>query len=119
MGMIMVKRNWLLDQAKIKAAFRTLATYREPVWMIVYPEGTRFTPQKHLQVRLTPIINVMWCGVVWCGVEKSLEFAKSRNLPSFQHLLLPRTKGIVQVIKQLRQTHVQHIYGLSLYFITV
>lgn len=47
----------------------------------MFAEGTRFTPSKH---------------------AASVEFAQKSGLPPLQHLLVPRTKGFLLTLQQLR-----------------
>lgn len=49
--------------------------------LLLFPEGTRFTPKKH---------------------EISLEFARKNNLPALKHHLLPRTKGFVASLPSMK-----------------
>jgi hypothetical protein len=65
--------------------------YPYPYWMGVYPEGTRITPKKRIE---------------------SQAFAKERNLPILQNLLLPRTKGFLYLLKHV-PTSLTHIYDAT------
>lgn len=58
-------------------------------------EGTRFTPKKH---------------------QEALDFSKKRDLPQLDHVLLPRSKGFVAAVKELRGSHIQHVYDLTLVY---
>jgi len=49
MGQIFVKRNWTSDKKMIDKAFNGIKENKEPVWIITYLEGTRFTPKKLIQ----------------------------------------------------------------------
>jgi len=50
MGQIFVKRNWTSDKKMIDKAFNGIKENKEPVWIITYLEGTRFTEKKLIQV---------------------------------------------------------------------
>jgi lysophosphatidic acid acyltransferase/lysophosphatidylinositol acyltransferase len=49
--------------------------------LLLFPEGTRFTPEKH---------------------AAAVEFARSKGLPVFKHLLVPRAKGFHFVRQQFK-----------------
>eukprot|EP01027_Heterolobosea_sp_BB2_P009591 GEZU01014123.1.p1 GENE.GEZU01014123.1~~GEZU01014123.1.p1 ORF type:complete len:327 (+),score=111.06 GEZU01014123.1:75-1055(+) len=93
MGMIMIKRDWLRDQKRIEAAFANIKQNRVPVWLISFLEGSRLTQKK---------------------LEKSQEYAKKKDLPVFQNVLLPRTKGFIATVGALRGSHVKYVYDLTL-----
>ncbi|RKP26064.1 hypothetical protein SYNPS1DRAFT_14741 [Syncephalis pseudoplumigaleata] len=90
-GMLMIKRNWLQDRQQIEAVFHRIRTWRPPVWVISFLEGTRLTPEKLSQA-----------------------FLQSRGLPTLHNLLAPRTKGFCETVRQLRGTHVKHVYDLTI-----
>jgi 1-acyl-sn-glycerol-3-phosphate acyltransferase len=60
------------DKDNLARKLNQLLDYPSPVWILLFPEGTRFNAEKHAASR---------------------EFAASRGLPQLQHHLLPRTKG--------------------------
>ncbi|KAI3705446.1 hypothetical protein L1987_75684 [Smallanthus sonchifolius] len=66
-------------------------TYR-PWWFIVFPEGTRMTPQKLIVAR---------------------DYATSQKLHIPKNVLVPRTKGFVSIVKYSRK-HFQAVYDLTL-----
>ena len=53
MGQIFVKRNWTSDKKMIDKAFKGIKDDKEPVWIITYLEGTRFSEEKLIQVIIT------------------------------------------------------------------
>jgi len=91
--MLFVKRNWLQDKASLEAVFKRVKTERPPIWLVSFIEGTRITKKNH---------------------KESIAFAKSRNLPILNNLLLPRMKGFCATVQQLRDTHVKNVYDLTL-----
>jgi lysophosphatidic acid acyltransferase/lysophosphatidylinositol acyltransferase len=64
--------NIFQDKENLSRKLNQLLDFPSPVWILLFPEGTRFSAEKH---------------------AASLEFAASRDLPLLQHHLLPRTKG--------------------------
>ena len=60
------------DKDNLAVKLNELLDYPSPVWVLLYPEGTRLSPEK---------------------LAASQEFAASRNLPILNHHLVPRTKG--------------------------
>ncbi|ORX51053.1 hypothetical protein BCR36DRAFT_288947, partial [Piromyces finnis] len=93
MGQIFVKRNWTSDKKMIDKAFKGIKDDKEPVWIITYLEGTRFTEEKLIQ---------------------SHEFAKERNLPIFKNVLIPRVKGFSASINSFKDSHVKYVYDFTL-----
>lgn len=90
--MIFVKRNWDSDKERIMATFQTLRDSGIPVWLTSFLEGTRITPEK---------------------AKESVEFAKERGLPQFKHVMVPRTKGFVAMIKGLRGSQIEYVYDFT------
>jgi len=92
-GQLFMKRNWESDVNQIDRIFGTIWHYKLPVWVISYPEGSRFSTEKH---------------------QEALAFAKSRSLPKFENVLVPRTKGPIAVITKLRKSHVEYVYDVTM-----
>lgn len=78
---VFLKRDWLHDQNTIRDTFHRLKTRDLPFWLLSHVEGTRLTPAK---------------------LEESKKFAAERGLPIMEETLLPRVKGFVSVIQELR-----------------
>ncbi|KAJ9062271.1 hypothetical protein DSO57_1012487 [Entomophthora muscae] len=93
MGMLMVRRSWDSDQKKIDRVFSDLVDNKRPVWLISFIEGSRYTTEKCLEAQ---------------------EFCRSRNLPVLEHVLFPRTKGIMASISKLRHSHVKYLYDFTI-----
>ena len=87
-----VKRNWAADRESIARTFSRLVKGRVPVWLILFPEGTRITPEK---------------------LSKSHDYARDRGLEPHQHLLLPRTKGFAASVQGLRG-HLDAVYDITI-----
>ncbi|KAG9290917.1 hypothetical protein G9A89_011067 [Geosiphon pyriformis] len=93
MGMIFIKRNWTQDQVRLGKMFSAIKQYRAPVWVVNFLEGTRMTPQK---------------------VQEGQKFSKERGLPILRNLLVPRTKGFIACLGQLRDSHVKYVYDFTI-----
>jgi 1-acyl-sn-glycerol-3-phosphate acyltransferase len=89
---LFVKRNWDSDQGLIRKVFRKFNEDHIPIWLVSFSEGTRFTPAKR---------------------ARSWAYARENGLPSFEHLLLPRTKGFAASVIGLRQ-HVTAVYDITI-----
>ena len=70
---LFVKRDWAKDKDSIKATFQKYIYGRVPVWIMIFPEGTRLKPEK---------------------IEQSKRAARKRGLPEMNRVMLPRPKGI-------------------------
>merc|ERR1712071_102114 len=64
-----------------------------PVWLVLFPEGTRFSPAKH---------------------QASEQFAKKAGLPPLQHHLQPRTKGFSFVAATVDRSKVKAVLDITL-----
>ncbi|CAG0888926.1 unnamed protein product [Darwinula stevensoni] len=78
---VFLERKWEQDHLTIASQLDIIAEYPDPIWLLLFCEGTRFTPEKH---------------------AASMEVARRKGLPEFKHVLLPRTKGFLFSVEQLR-----------------
>ncbi|ENN81517.1 1-acyl-sn-glycerol-3-phosphate acyltransferase gamma [Dendroctonus ponderosae] len=78
---VFLERSYEKDKEIINRQIKELADHPDPIWLLLFPEGTRFTPKKH---------------------QISIEFANKNNLPVLKHHLLPRTKGFVASLASMR-----------------
>ena len=62
--MAFLERNLEKDEEIMKKSIEGLSDYPDPVWLLIFAEGTRMNPEK---------------------LEASREFARSRNLPVLRH----------------------------------
>lgn len=90
---IFLKRNWNDDKEIINRGIKAIESYTTSLWLLLYPEGTRSTPEK---------------------LKSSQIFAKERNLPILKHHLVPRTKGFVQMMVKLDPTKILYVYDATL-----
>lgn len=90
---IYIKRNFEKDQSMIQKQLKELTGFPYPVWLHLFPEGTRYTKQKH---------------------EASKEFAKSRGLPDLEHHLVPRTRGFTFTLANVDKKKLPTIYDLTM-----
>jgi len=73
--------------------FSTIRTLQPSVWIISFVEGSRLTEKK---------------------LSEGQYFSRERGLPVMKNLLVPRTKGFVTCIQELRDTHVKYIYDFTI-----
>lgn len=78
---VFLERNYEKDKKNIDRQVSELSDYPDPMWLLLYPEGTRFNEVKH---------------------KASLEFCRKHNQPELKHHLLPRTKGFIASIPAMR-----------------
>ncbi|XP_039293293.1 1-acyl-sn-glycerol-3-phosphate acyltransferase gamma [Nilaparvata lugens] len=91
---VFLERNWDKDREAIGTQVRELAQYPDPIWLLLFAEGTRFTEEKH---------------------AASLEFARKKGLPELRQHLTPRTKGFTCSVPHLRDK-VPAVYDVQLAF---
>lgn len=90
---LFLARDWAKDQVTLDERLGALLDYPDPVWILLFPEGTRFTTDKYLA---------------------SKKFAESRNLPVLKHHLMPRTKGFTYTVSHLDPTKISCVYDVTL-----
>lgn len=80
---IFLKRQWDYDKKIIQKDLQQATDYPEGyyVTLLLFPEGTRFTEEKH---------------------KASLEVCKAKGYPLLKHVLLPRPKGFIVSIQGLK-----------------
>jgi lysophosphatidic acid acyltransferase/lysophosphatidylinositol acyltransferase len=91
---VFLERNWDSDRLLIGRQVAELAQYPDPMFLLLFAEGTRFTEVKH---------------------QASIEFAKEKGLPILKRHLTPRTKGFTTSLPELRN-RVPAIYSVQLAF---
>ncbi|XP_072940695.1 1-acyl-sn-glycerol-3-phosphate acyltransferase gamma-like [Epargyreus clarus] len=89
---VFLERSFEKDKEIIKNQISEICDYPDPVWLLLTPEGTRFTQKKH---------------------EASLKFAKEKNLPLLKHHLTPRTRGFATSLQYFRGK-IPAIYNIQL-----
>lgn len=78
---ILIERKWELDKPVIESMLATFKDPRDPLWLVLFPEGTDFTEKK---------------------CKRSQQFAKESGFPILNNVLLPRTKGFTACLDSLR-----------------
>ncbi|PIK54697.1 putative 1-acyl-sn-glycerol-3-phosphate acyltransferase delta [Apostichopus japonicus] len=76
-----LKRDFVKDREQLVEGVKLLADFPMPAKMLMFCEGTRFTPEKY---------------------EKSKAFAEKKGLPILKHHLTPRTKGFCMAVEGLK-----------------
>ena len=91
--MIFLKRDWETDKLRMMDSINKLLDYPSPTWILLFPEGTRFNEQKHLE---------------------SVKFAEKSGLPVLRHHLTPRTKGFSFIVKNVDRSKLKTIYDVTM-----
>ncbi|XP_045469953.1 1-acyl-sn-glycerol-3-phosphate acyltransferase gamma-like [Harmonia axyridis] len=78
---VFLERNFEKDKKNIHHQVGELSDHPDPMWLVLYPEGTRFNEEKH---------------------KASVEFARKHNQPELKYHLLPRTKGFIASLPAMR-----------------
>lgn len=89
---IFMKRNWTRDRENVVRQLQKFKKFGFPIWVNLYPEGTRLKPSKLLAAQ---------------------EFARDNNLPVPKRVLIPRVKGFLATIEGL-DGHVDAVYDLTI-----
>ncbi|CAH2010613.1 unnamed protein product [Acanthoscelides obtectus] len=91
---VFLERDFKKDKGVINEQIKELAEHPDPMWLLFFPEGTRFAPNKH---------------------QASLEFAQKHNLPQLKYHLLPRTRGFIASLPPMKGK-VPALYDIELAF---
>lgn len=78
---VILERSFEKDKEIIHTQIKELAEHPDPMWLLMFPEGTRFTPDKH---------------------KASEDFARQRNLPELKYHLQPRTRGFIASLPSMK-----------------
>lgn len=89
---VFLKRSWDKDENRIRQTFAKFRQNQIPLWLMSFPEGTRFTPAKLVKARA---------------------FAQSRGGHLPQRVLVPRSRGFAASVMGLRD-HVQAVYDVTI-----
>ncbi|KAF5468407.1 hypothetical protein F2P56_012559 [Juglans regia] len=89
---IAVERKWEIDEAILCNMLSTFKNPQDPLWLVLFPEGTDFTEEK---------------------CKKSREFAAEAKLPMMFNVLLPKTKGFCFCLEALRGS-LNAVYDVTL-----
>ncbi|KAJ4347321.1 uncharacterized protein N0V89_011261 [Didymosphaeria variabile] len=80
---IFLARNWEEDQRRFKKALSRLNNPKDPMWLIIFPEGTNLSASTR---------------------EKSKKWAAKNGLEDMKHQLLPRSTGLKFCLNELKDT---------------
>nr|XP_025650669.1 1-acyl-sn-glycerol-3-phosphate acyltransferase 2 isoform X1 [Arachis hypogaea] len=89
---LFLERSWAKDENTLKSGIQQLQDYPLPFWLALFVEGTRFTQAKLLAAQ---------------------EYATTTGLPVPRNVLIPRTKGFVSAVSNMR-SFVPAIYDVTL-----
>ncbi|CAM8889217.1 unnamed protein product [Rhodiola kirilowii] len=78
---IFLERRWAKDENTLEEAFKRLEDFPRPFWLALFVEGTRFTQEKLIAAQ---------------------QYATCSGLPIPRNVLIPRTKGFVSAVENLR-----------------
>ncbi|XP_012275220.1 1-acyl-sn-glycerol-3-phosphate acyltransferase gamma [Orussus abietinus] len=93
---VFLERNWDKDREIIGRQIKELINHPDPIWLLLYAEGTRFTPEKR---------------------EASQRFAREKGLPVLKYHLTPRTKGFTASVPYMKGK-IPAVYDVQLAFKT-
>jgi lysophosphatidic acid acyltransferase/lysophosphatidylinositol acyltransferase len=88
---LFLERSWAKDEITLKSGLGRLRDFPQPFWLALFVEGTRFTQAKLLAAQ---------------------EYASSAGLPIPRNVLIPRTKGFVSAVSNMR-SFVPAIYEVT------
>ncbi|KAK5070451.1 hypothetical protein LTR64_000122 [Lithohypha guttulata] len=89
---IFLKRNWEQDRSHMAQALGRLNKLAEPMWLLLFPEGTNLARSTR---------------------EKSAKWAAKNNMKDMRHCLLPRSTGLRFCIQELKDS-VEYVYDCTI-----
>ncbi|KAJ6363377.1 hypothetical protein OIU78_003533 [Salix suchowensis] len=89
---LFLQRSWAKDENTLKYGIQRLKDFPRPFWLALFVEGTRFTLAK---------------------LSAAQEYAASQGLAIPRNVLIPRTKGFVSAVSNMR-SFVPAIYDVTL-----
>jgi 1-acyl-sn-glycerol-3-phosphate acyltransferase len=81
---IFLSRKWEDDRHKFKKHLSTLNKPKDPMWLLIFPEGTNLSQSTR---------------------EASKRWADKNGLQDMKHQLLPRSTGLRFCLQELRETN--------------
>ncbi|XP_005099244.1 1-acyl-sn-glycerol-3-phosphate acyltransferase epsilon [Aplysia californica] len=94
-GSVFVKRAGRFSKEKAEKQLSRDAKDKKPMWLVIFPEGTRFNPE---------LPNV---------IEESKQFTQSQGLEPLNTVLYPRIRAVQVCVEQLRNS-VESLYDVTL-----
>ncbi len=88
---IFLKRDWEKDRPHMASALQKLNKATEPMWLLIFPEGTNLAPSTR---------------------EKSKAWAQKSGTKDMQHTLLPRATGLQFIVEELQGT-TEYLYDCT------
>jgi 1-acyl-sn-glycerol-3-phosphate acyltransferase len=92
---LFVKRDWAKDAESIRSTFARIRDGRLPTWLVIFPEGTRMKPSK---------------------LASSQAHARRKSLEVFDHVLVPRGRGIHASLVGL-DGHIVSVYDITIQYV--
>lgn len=92
---IYVKRSGKFVQEKTQMQVDELKQNNIPIWLVIFPEGTRFNPE------LSTVI------------EKSKKFCREQGFEELEYVLAPKLKAFQLALSQL-QGHAEAVYDVTI-----
>ncbi|CAF0768536.1 unnamed protein product [Rotaria sp. Silwood1] len=97
-GCIYVRRNDKGDIDRVEKGMRQIEYNGLPVWLVIFPEGTRFNPINNQD-----------------AIQRSRLFAQEKGLVPFDYVLYPRTGATVAAIKALKHK-LDAVYDITIMY---
>jgi len=88
---VFLARNWTVDEQTLKSGYEKMRGFPRTLWVALFVEGTRFTKAKLLAAQ---------------------QFAAQAGMRVPQNVLVPRTKGFVSAVQNLRE-FVPAVYDMT------
>ncbi|EFJ37844.1 hypothetical protein SELMODRAFT_437414 [Selaginella moellendorffii] len=92
MEFLLIERKWEVDEPLMERYLSSFKDARDPLWLILFPEGTDYTEQKKLAGQ---------------------ELAEKKGLRKLNHVLMPKTKGFQSCMKNLGSS-LDAVYDLTI-----
>ncbi|KAL5538749.1 hypothetical protein UlMin_044423 [Ulmus minor] len=98
---LFLERSWAKDENTLKKGIQQKSDYPQPFWLALFVEGTRFTRAKLLAAQ------------EYAASTGQVLYSDLFNKPVPRNVLIPRTKGFVAAVNNMR-SFVPAVYDIKL-----
>eukprot|EP00729_Bicosta_minor_P010509 gene10509-14490_t len=114
-GGIFVSKKWAKDKEHIVKTLRSASAKEIPTWLVIFPEGTRFTPgdpEKNLRRRESARADNSRRSASLSTTEGGGTAVVPRDSPDLTEVLCPRVKGFAACVEGL-EGHADAVYDMT------
>lgn len=93
-GCLFVERNWQKDKNKVTKTFKNLIEDKQPFWLVIFAEGTRYKPHK---------------------TTKASKRIEKMGFKPLKNVMYPATRGFTTAVDALRD-NLDAVYDITIHY---